>query len=90
MNERSLAQSIPRTFIVAGHETIGNTVGWILYELSKHPALQTQLRSELESVQQEAANQGRQVLETSDYDSMTLLTATIKVYIYTSFLLINR
>ncbi|KIJ43541.1 hypothetical protein M422DRAFT_30822 [Sphaerobolus stellatus SS14] len=66
------------TLLVAGHETLANTIGWTLYELSKRPEIQRQLRSEISAVRLVAAQSGCHELASIDYDSMTLLSAVIK------------
>ena len=38
------------TFLAAGHETTATATGWMLYELSQNPELQSKLRDELLSV----------------------------------------
>ncbi len=38
------------TIFLAGHETSGTAMGWILYALSKHPEVRRRLEDELESV----------------------------------------
>jgi cytochrome P450 len=37
------------TFLVAGHETTATAMTWAVYELSKHPEIQTRLREEIHS-----------------------------------------
>lgn len=37
-------------YFLAGYETIGSTMCYMLYELAKHPEMQTTLRYEIESV----------------------------------------
>ncbi|EPQ60091.1 cytochrome P450 [Gloeophyllum trabeum ATCC 11539] len=46
-NEELYAQM--RTILVAGHETSGNTLAFILYELSKNPSIQTRILEEIHS-----------------------------------------
>ncbi|SJL11721.1 uncharacterized protein ARMOST_15129 [Armillaria ostoyae] len=52
------------TLVVAGHETTGTTVAWMLYELSVHPEHQSIIREELKQFK--------------DYDSMPFMNAAIK------------
>ncbi|KAK0442253.1 cytochrome P450 [Desarmillaria tabescens] len=54
------------TFVIAGHETSGNSIAWLLYELAMHPEHQSIIRAELK---QSGSN---------DYDSMPFLNAAIK------------
>ncbi|PBK92259.1 cytochrome P450 [Armillaria gallica] len=62
------------TFTVAGHDTTATTTAWLLYELSRHPHIQAQIREEI--LQTRECCQGD--LTSSDYDSMPLLNAVIK------------
>ncbi|KAG8722654.1 hypothetical protein FRC09_005904 [Ceratobasidium sp. 395] len=39
------------TFLAAGHETTSTSTTWALYVLSKHPAVQSKLREELQTAQ---------------------------------------
>ncbi|KAJ7622094.1 cytochrome P450 [Roridomyces roridus] len=50
MSEEEVITQIPRMFL-AGHETTSAAVTWTLYALSLHPAVQTQLRTELLGLQ---------------------------------------
>ncbi|KAG7440274.1 cytochrome P450 [Guyanagaster necrorhizus] len=52
------------TFVLAGHETTGTTVAWLLYELAIHPDHQSIIREELKQFK--------------DYDSMPFMNAAIK------------
>ncbi|KAK0210022.1 cytochrome P450 [Desarmillaria ectypa] len=62
------------TFTLAGHDTTAATTAWVLYELSRHPHIQAQIREEI--LQTRERCQGD--LTSSDYDSMALLNAVIK------------
>ncbi|KAK0438178.1 cytochrome P450 [Desarmillaria tabescens] len=62
------------TFTLAGHDTTATTTAWILYELSRHPHIQSQIREEI--LQTRERCQGD--LTSNDYDSMPLLNAVIK------------
>ncbi len=59
-----------RTFIFAGHDTTAAAVGWLLYELSAHPADQIKIREEILRTS---------ALSLGEYNSMPLLNAAIKV-----------
>lgn len=64
------------TLIIAGHETTATTSGWLLHELSLHPSDQARLRDEI--FERRGLAQGKE-FEASDYDSMPILNAIIKV-----------
>ncbi|KAF8910707.1 cytochrome P450 [Mucidula mucida] len=57
------------TFIFAGHDTTAAAVGWLLYELSAHPADQIKIREEILRTS---------ALSLGEYNSMPLLNAAIK------------
>ncbi len=49
MSDEQLDREI-RLFIAAGHETTSNTLTWTLYLLSQHPAAESKLHAEIDSV----------------------------------------
>ncbi|KAI8989048.1 cytochrome P450 [Trametes punicea] len=49
LSDEEVIGQIP-TFLIAGHETTSNSTTWVLYALSKYPAVQQKLREELLSV----------------------------------------
>ncbi|XP_067362046.1 25-hydroxyvitamin D-1 alpha hydroxylase, mitochondrial isoform X1 [Channa argus] len=59
--------------LLAGVDTISSTMSWFLYELSRHPEVQTSLREEVLSVLE-----GRRIPEAADVARMPLLKATVK------------
>lgn len=61
---------------MAGHETTASTVAWLLQDLSLHPEEQSLLREEISERRRLCTTQE---LEASDYDSMPMLNAAIKV-----------
>ncbi|KAG7441875.1 cytochrome P450 [Guyanagaster necrorhizus] len=61
--------------LFAGHETSGNTLSWLLFELAKAPAIQQKLRAEIRA---NLMLQNRSDLAPSDLDSMTYLNAVLK------------
>ncbi|KAK0442285.1 cytochrome P450 [Desarmillaria tabescens] len=63
MNEDEIESQLV-TFVLAGHETTGTTVAWLLYELAAHPDHQSIIREELKQYK--------------DYDSMPFMGAAIK------------
>uniref|UniRef100_A0A9J8CSL2 Cytochrome P450, family 27, subfamily B, polypeptide 1 n=3 Tax=Cyprinus carpio TaxID=7962 RepID=A0A9J8CSL2_CYPCA len=59
--------------LLAGVDTISSTLSWSLYELSRHPEVQTALRDEVRRVMK-----GRSVPEARDVAAMPLMKAVIK------------
>ncbi|XP_034022715.1 25-hydroxyvitamin D-1 alpha hydroxylase, mitochondrial [Thalassophryne amazonica] len=59
--------------LVAGVDTIANTLSWSLYELSRHPEIQASVRHEVLAVLD-----GRRVPEAADVAQMPLLKAVVK------------
>ncbi|XP_054641351.1 25-hydroxyvitamin D-1 alpha hydroxylase, mitochondrial [Dunckerocampus dactyliophorus] len=59
--------------LLAGVDTISSTMSWSLYELSRHPDVQTSLREEVLTVME-----GRTVPEAADVARMPLLKAIVK------------
>ncbi|KAJ7465740.1 cytochrome P450 [Mycena galericulata] len=72
-----------RTILIAGQDTTGGTMGWILYELAKMPEFQQQLREEILLSKLESQ---------ADYDNMPLLNAIINevLRMYSMFPLSER
>ncbi|KAK0193230.1 cytochrome P450 [Armillaria mellea] len=62
------------TFIIAGYETAGGTISWILYELSRHPEIQSKVREEIAMAKSKSLG----ALTWDDYDAMAWLNAVIK------------
>ncbi|KAK0227670.1 cytochrome P450 [Armillaria fumosa] len=62
------------TFIVAGHDTTAGAIGWLLYELSRHPEVQAKVREEIAIAKSKAPG----ALTWADYDAMAWLNAVIK------------
>jgi hypothetical protein len=60
----------------AGHETTANSLSWALFELTRHPDIQDKLRTE---IREKIAEKGNNVFSGQDYESMTYLTAVVKV-----------
>ncbi|KAL1279262.1 hypothetical protein QQF64_025935 [Cirrhinus molitorella] len=59
--------------LLAGVDTISGTLSWSLYELSRHPDVQTALREEVLSVMK-----GRSIPEARDVAAMPLMKAVMK------------
>ncbi|KAJ7441519.1 cytochrome P450 [Mycena galericulata] len=72
-----------RTILIAGQDTTGGTMGWILYELAQMPEFQQQLREEILLSELESQ---------ADYDKMPLLNAIINevLRMYSMFPLSER
>lgn len=70
--------------LVAGHETTGITVTYMMWELSQNPSLQTELRKELLtlgsslSIQNNKADTQRKLPSPSTIDSLPLLDAIVR------------
>jgi cytochrome P450 len=62
----------------AGHETTSNTLSWILFELSKHPAIQEKLRSEIRATRAKANDREDKRLQISDLESMKYTMSVMK------------
>ncbi|EEB93186.1 hypothetical protein MPER_08198, partial [Moniliophthora perniciosa FA553] len=71
--EEALSQMA--TIILAGHETSGNTLTWLFYELARHPADQERLLNEITHAKNE---NGDQDFTANDFESMPFLNAVIK------------
>lgn len=71
---------------LAGHETTANTLTWLLWELSKQPALQHKLRQEIQEKRDELNERGAEDFSMEDLEGMPFLQALLKVY--TSFSLL--
>ena len=72
INEKDLEASIVDTFF-AGVDTTSNTMGWILYELSRNQESQNKLHEEVDSV----LNKDR-AIDTKSLEQMPYLKAVIK------------
>jgi Cytochrome P450 len=70
---------ICRTLMVAGQETTASTSAWALYELSRHPEIQTRVREEVRAARAHASKRGNGELTVTDLDSMKWLLAVMKV-----------
>ncbi|KAK7439364.1 hypothetical protein VKT23_017588 [Stygiomarasmius scandens] len=76
-DEEVLAQM--STMILAGHETTGHTVVWLLYALSQHPEQQQRILEEIQEVRKRKVDAGEDKQFTPhDYDSMPFFNAVIK------------
>ena len=66
---------------IAGHETTANTLTWLLWELSKEPKYQVQLREEIRQKREEILHKSGPGVDFSmeDLESMPFLQALLKV-----------
>ncbi len=67
---------------LAGHETTSTTLSWALWELAKHPDIQTRLRAEIRDKRVEISLQNTDVgnsdLSMDDLEGMPFLQAFVK------------
>jgi cytochrome P450 len=64
--------------MLAGHETTASTITWALYELSRRPDFQNNIREEIKSTRAQAAQRDDE-LSVAELDSMKYLMALMKV-----------
>ncbi|KAH8103445.1 cytochrome P450 [Cristinia sonorae] len=67
-----------RTLLLAGHETTSTTLTWGLWELAKHPEIQTRLRKEIHAAEAVLQSKGRTQFTVNDLDSMPYVQACMK------------
>ncbi|KAI0074875.1 cytochrome P450 [Panus rudis PR-1116 ss-1] len=67
-----------RTIMLAGHETTSNTLTWALYELARHPDVQSKLREEIRRTQAIVRHRGEAQVTATDMDNMPYLLAFLK------------
>ncbi|KAH8827827.1 cytochrome P450 [Flagelloscypha sp. PMI_526] len=77
LSEREMLDQM-RTLIMAGHETIANTISWALYELSIHPHIQTCLRKEIHAAEARLHSHHQSHFTSADFEKMPLTQAVIK------------
>ncbi|RDB25147.1 hypothetical protein Hypma_007406 [Hypsizygus marmoreus] len=77
LNEEELLAQM-RTLILAGHETTANSLSWMLFELARHPEIQTRLRHEIRTMEQSRQARGETEFTPADYDAMPFLSAFLK------------
>ncbi|KAK0207538.1 cytochrome P450 [Armillaria fumosa] len=73
MNDHEIDSQLT-TFIAAGHIATAGAIAWILYELSRHPEVQTKVREEIVIAKSKSPG----ALTWDDYDAMAWLNAVIK------------
>ncbi|KAK0239749.1 cytochrome P450 [Armillaria nabsnona] len=76
LSEEELSAQM-RTIMVAGHETTGNSIAFLLYELGRHPEAQQRVRSEVMRVIRELAER-QEELTGSHFERMQYTVAVIK------------
>lgn len=75
---------------LAGHETTANTLSWLLFELSRHPEFQQNLREEIAQKRNEVLARGGEAgddFTMEDLESMEYLQAALKASILTSLVM---
>ncbi|OCH92796.1 cytochrome P450 [Obba rivulosa] len=81
-----------RTIMVAGHETTGSQLCWILYELARRPDIQDKCHAEIAAMMKVVNARGDQEYDVTDLDSLRYTLAVLKEglrmhpVIYVSFL----
>jgi len=76
-DEELLAQM--RTILLAGHETSATSLCWVLFELARHPDVQSRLRKEIRDTEAAIhARGGGSDFTASDLDGMPYLNAVLK------------
>ncbi|GAA5925029.1 hypothetical protein JCM1841_004053 [Sporobolomyces salmonicolor] len=63
------------SFTFAGHDTISNTLSWILWALACHPEKQDRLREEIRKARIKALSEGRKELDSEELSSLEYLDA---------------
>lgn len=69
------AHHAPQTFLFAGHETISNSLSWVLWALVCAPEKQDRLRREVREARRKALVDGRDELTSEDLSSLEYLDA---------------
>ncbi|KDQ56231.1 hypothetical protein JAAARDRAFT_158180 [Jaapia argillacea MUCL 33604] len=67
-----------RTIMFAGHETITNTMGFILLELARHPEVQARLREEIRATEAAVRARGASTFTNGDLEGMVYTVAVMK------------
>lgn len=69
----------PRALLLAGHDTIANTLTWWLWELAKHPDSQSRVMEEIASARAKLEARGETEFSIADLEGMIFMNATMKV-----------
>jgi cytochrome P450 len=64
--------------LVGGHLTTANTISWTLYELARHPYVQTRLRAEMLDARSKAQARGNVDVTANDFENMPYTIAVMK------------
>ena len=64
--------------MLAGQETTSNTLSWALLELSKQPAIQDRLRTEVRAMERTIRERGDADFTVADFEAMPYLQAVPK------------
>ncbi|BGP23308.1 hypothetical protein JCM10295v2_002203 [Rhodotorula toruloides] len=66
------------TFLFAGHETISNSLSWVLWEFACHPKKQAHLRAEVRAARKFAQQVGREELNSDELSGLEYLDAVTR------------
>ncbi|BGP01286.1 hypothetical protein NBRC10513v2_002238 [Rhodotorula toruloides] len=66
------------TFLFAGHETISNSLSWVLWEFACHPDKQARLRAEIRAARKLALQNGRDELNSDELSGLEYLDAVTR------------
>lgn len=72
-------ETVDRTMILAGHETVANSLVWGMFELCNHHGVQERLRAEIYEAERDLHQRNESQFSAKDYDSMPYLNAFLKV-----------
>ncbi|KAJ8585147.1 cytochrome P450 [Rhizopogon salebrosus TDB-379] len=67
-----------RTLLLAGHETTSSTITWALFEIARHPEIQSRLRAEIRETEAAIRARGDVDFTVADFDAMPYYTAFMK------------
>ncbi|KAF8589246.1 cytochrome P450 [Ramaria rubella] len=77
LSEHELSAQLT-TLMFGGYEPTSSSLTWTLYELSRHPSAQAQIRAEIQQARERIAQRGDGEFTVADLDSMKYLLAVIK------------
>ncbi|GAA6059304.1 hypothetical protein JCM10212_005884 [Sporobolomyces blumeae] len=66
------------SFLFAGHDTISETIVWVLWALSRDHARQDRLRQEIRTARAQALERGREELDSEDLGGLEFLDAVVR------------
>lgn len=73
--------------LLAGHETIANSLCWGLLDLAQNPNVQTRLRKEIWDMEKTIEERGGSEFTATDFEAMPYLVAVTKVLLCFHFFL---